>query len=102
MTVTGTHLNGHHRMTLASIFSHPESHNVEWHDVLSLLNHLGSASARHGGGYDAVIGADRLVLGRAHDKDLASDELRHLRSFLAKAGLSPDSLSATDRASHQG
>lgn len=90
------HLNGHHRKTLASIFRHPTSHNVEWHDVLSLLNNLGSASERHGGGYDITIGAEHLALGRAHDHDLAGDELSHLRDFLTRAGLSEAGLTTEE------
>ena len=54
--MTSIHLNGHHRKTLASIFSHPESHNIEWHDVLSLLNYLGTANEGHNGSYDIAIG----------------------------------------------
>jgi len=89
MTMTSTHLNGHHRKTLASLLQHPASHNLEWHDVLSLLNHLGTVNERQGAGHDIAIGADRIQLGRSHDKDLTSDEIRHLRAFLTKAGLSP-------------
>jgi len=91
MTMTTIHLNGHHRKALASIFRHPASHNVEWHDVLSLLNHVGTTSDRHGGGYDVTIGADHVGLPPAHGKNLTEEELRDLRSFLTKAGLSPDS-----------
>ena len=94
MTITSTHLNGHHRKTLASLFQHPASHNVEWHDVLSLLNHIGTVSERHGAGYDVAIGDDRIRLAQSHDKDLASDDVRDLRAFLIKAGLSPDGPSA--------
>ena len=90
MTMTSSHLNGHHRKTLASIFSHPEAHNLEWHDILSLLNNVGVANERPGGGYEVTIGADRIDLGQPHGKDLAGDDLRHLRAFLTKAGLSPD------------
>ena len=94
MTTTTTHLNGHHRKTLAGIFRHPASHNVEWHDVLSLLNAVGDVTERHAGGFDVAIGADRFLLARPHGKDVAGDELRHLEAFLAKAGLSPDALPA--------
>ena len=31
------HLSGHHRDTLLQIFQEPTGHNVEWHDVMSLL-----------------------------------------------------------------
>ena len=95
MTMT-IHLNGHHRKALASIFRHPASHNVEWHDVLSLLNHLGSVSERHNGEYEVTIGTDRADLGRPHGKDLTGDELRHLRAFLTSAGLAPTDLSPDD------
>ena len=83
------HLNGHHRKTLASIFTHPASHNVEWHDVLSLLNHVGHTSERHDGGYDVAVGSDAVKLGRSHGKDLTGDELRNLQAFLTKVGVSP-------------
>ena len=96
MTMTGNHLNGHHRKALASIFRHPSSHNLEWHDVLSLLQHFGTASERNGGGYDVAIGDDHLVLSQARGKDVSGDDLRHLRVFLTKAGLSAASLSALD------
>jgi hypothetical protein len=88
--MTAIHLNGHHSKTLAGIFTHPASHNVEWHDVLSLLNHVGTTTERHGGGYSVAIGGDSMTLARPHGHDLVDDELRHLRAFLTTAGLSPD------------
>ena len=36
-------LSNHHRDTLAKIFQHPTSHNIEWPDVVSLLNAVGTA-----------------------------------------------------------
>jgi hypothetical protein len=88
--MTIPHLNGHHRVTLAAIFTHPAPHNIEWHDVLSLLGHLGTATPRHGGGQTIVIGNEQLVLARPHGHDLVDAELRHLRTFLTSAGLAPD------------
>jgi hypothetical protein len=29
-------LDAHHRATVERILSHPTSHNIEWHDVVSL------------------------------------------------------------------
>jgi hypothetical protein len=94
------HLNGHHRKTLATIFHHPASHNLEWHDVLSLLNCLGSVSERHSGGYEVTIGTDRADLGRPHGKDLTGDELRHVCAFLTTAARTPADLA--DEAPAQG
>ena len=36
------HLSGHHRDTLLQIFQKKTNHNVEWHDVVSLLAEVGS------------------------------------------------------------
>jgi len=90
------HLNGHHRKTLATIFHHPASHNLEWHDVLSLLNCVGSVTERHSGGYEVTIGDDRANLGRPHGHDVTGDELRHLCGFLTTAGITPEAPSTTD------
>jgi hypothetical protein len=96
--MTTTHLNGHHRVTLTGIFTHPAPHNIEWHDVLSLLNHVGTATARHGGGYDVEIGAEHVTLTRPHGHDVVDDELRDLRKFLTRAGLSPGGVPAEHEA----
>ena len=37
------HLNNHHRDTVEKIFSHPTSRNIEWRQVLSLLETIGTA-----------------------------------------------------------
>lgn len=93
MTQTIPHLNSHHRKTLAAIFQHPASHNLEWHDVLSLLNDVGEVSQRASGGHEIVIGSDRLLLHPSHDHDLAGDDIRDLSAFLTKAGLSSAGMS---------
>ena len=41
------HLSNHHRTTLAKIFQHPVSHNLEWKDVLSLVGALGTVEEKH-------------------------------------------------------
>jgi hypothetical protein len=88
--MTTTHLNGHHRTTLASIFRHPVAHNVEWHDVISLLDNVGTTNKRHSGGYDVTIGSEHYALSAPHGKDVAGDDLRDLQAFLTKAGVGPD------------
>lgn len=84
--MTSTDLNRHHRKTLDAIFEHPTNHNLEWHDALSLLGHVGTVENRHGGGYNITIGTQHLKLGVPHDHDLTADDMRDLRAFLAKAG----------------
>lgn len=85
--MTSTHLNGHHRRTLAALFAHPAGHNVEWHDVLSLLGYVGTVEERHGGGFDVTVAGKHAKLGRRHDHDLTGEEVRDLRAFLIRAGL---------------
>lgn len=88
--MTSIHLNGHHRKTLASVFGHPTPHNVEWHDILSLLQNLGTVTERHNGGFDMSIGDHAIVIERPKGHDLEGDQLRALKTFLSVAGLSPD------------
>ena len=68
-----THLNGHHRRTLDSIFCHPASHDVEWHDVFSLLNSLGTAQAQHSGKVEITVRTDRIIIARVHGNDLGGE-----------------------------
>ena len=42
----GIHLNRHHQVTVEGIFRHPVGHNIEWHDVLALLEKIGTAEAQ--------------------------------------------------------
>ena len=88
--MTMPHLNGHHRKTLTSLFGHPASHNVEWHDVLSLLQHIGTVTERHNGNFDVAIGGHAIMIGQPKGHDLEGEQLRSLQHFLAAAGLSPD------------
>jgi len=50
------HLNHHHRDTLAQIFTHPLSHNIEWRAVLSLLEALGAVEIRPDGKFVLTLG----------------------------------------------
>lgn len=84
--MTSTHLNGPHRKTLARIFAHPAGHNVEWHDVLSLLRHVGTVTDRHGGGHDVTIAGEITRLGAQNGHDMTPGDMRDLRSFLARSG----------------
>ena len=43
------HLSSRHRDTIEKIFTHPASGNVEWRDVLSLLEYLGTTTEQRNG-----------------------------------------------------
>ena len=50
------HLNSHHRDTVSQIFRHPVGHNIEWRDVLSLLEAVGSVEETHHGKFLVTLG----------------------------------------------
>jgi hypothetical protein len=80
------HIAGHHRDTLLQIFQHPTSHNVEWHDVISLLETVGSVEQRHDDMFVFRIGEEREVLRRPKEKDMDTQQLVDLRRMLTNAG----------------
>lgn len=80
------HLTSHHRDTLLQIFQHPTSHNVEWHDVLSLLEAVGSVEQRHDNMFLFRLGPDTQVVTRPKGKDIDVEQLVDLRRMLSNAG----------------
>ncbi len=82
-------LDGKHRHTVERLFTHPVSHNIQWHDVLSLLGQVGTVEERHDGKF-AVTAADREVvfdIHRAHD--LTEEQVLDVRKLLTAAGVGP-------------
>ena len=47
----GRQLDGHHRATVEKIFNHPVGENIQWHDVLSLLQSVATVKKGHDGRY---------------------------------------------------
>jgi hypothetical protein len=80
------HLSGHHRDTLVQIFQTKTNHNVEWHDVVSLLKAIGSIEQQHDDMFLFRIGEETEVLRRPSDKDIDGQQLVDLRRILASAG----------------
>ena len=80
------HLSGHHRDTLLQIFQEPTGHNVEWHDVMSLLGAIGSIEEPHDDMFKFRLGTQTEVLRRSNDKDIDGQQLVDLRRMLANAG----------------
>ncbi|MFZ0768191.1 MAG: hypothetical protein WAM64_03110 [Acidimicrobiales bacterium] len=83
------HLNNHHRATLANIFQHPVSHNLEWKDVLSLMNAVAMVVEKHDGKYEVTLGATTESLERPKHKDLGAQEVLDLRRMLGDFGFGP-------------
>lgn len=80
------HLSGHHRDTLLQIFQEPTGHNVEWHDVMSLLGAIGSIEQQHDDMFVFRLGSESEVLERTGSKDIDGQQLVDLRRMLAQGG----------------
>jgi hypothetical protein len=85
------HLNNHHRTTLAKIFQHPISHNLEWKDVLSLLAVVGTVEEKHDGKYSVSVGSLSETLERPNQKEVNAQELLDVRKLFTSAGYGPTS-----------
>jgi hypothetical protein len=92
------HLNDHHRNTLSQIFRHPVGHNIEWRDVLSLLEALGSVEKRHDGKWLVTLGSETETLERPPQKDIDAQQAVDLRRMLRKAGYGPENEQAESAA----
>ena len=76
-------LSGSQQHTYEAIFRHPVAHNLEWHDVLSMLGVLGEVVEEHNGKLKVTRKGQTLVLAAPRGKDVASvDELMKIRHFL--------------------
>ncbi|HWD55501.1 MAG TPA: hypothetical protein VG346_10280 [Acidimicrobiales bacterium] len=80
------HLSGHHRDTLLQIFEEKTNHNVEWHDVVSLLEAVGTVEQQHDDMFLFRIGQETEVLRRPSEKDIDGQQLVDLRRILRSAG----------------
>jgi hypothetical protein len=84
------HLNSHQRDTMAQIFNHPLSHNIEWHAVLSLLNSVATVQETHKGHMLVTLGDESETFDPHGHKDIDADQLTNLRRLLRKGGYGPD------------
>ena len=83
------HLSSHHRDTIERIFSHPLSHNVEWRQVVSLLDTIGTVTHEHNGKLRIALGSETEVLPAPRGKDVEAQIVVDLRRMLTQAGFGP-------------
>jgi hypothetical protein len=82
-------LNHHYRVTLEKIFSHPLGGNVEWRQVLSLLEAVGTTTQEPNGKVRVELGGQTEVLRPPDGKDVDRQLIVDLRRMLTNAGLEP-------------
>lgn len=83
-------LTSHHRDTVAKILAHPASGNVEWRQVVSLVEAIGAVDEEHDGKAKLTIGPETEVFHRPHGKDVDEQALVDLRRMLTNAGYGED------------
>ena len=84
-------LDGHHRATVEKIFRHPMSHNIQWHDVLSLLESAGTVVKGHDDKYTVTLGSETESFEVPRHHDIDEQQVVDLRRMLKAAGISPES-----------
>jgi hypothetical protein len=89
MTSTAT-LTGSHLRTYNTIFQHPVSHNLGWHDVVALFRQLAQVDEETNGNLKVTRNGRILVLHPPRTKDVAeTGELMKLRHFLEHSETAP-------------
>ena len=84
------HLGSHHRSTLHKVFDHAGgAHNVEWREVISLLEAVGTVEEEHNGKFRVMLGESLLFLHRPKHKDVDTQMLVDVRTALESAGYGP-------------
>ncbi|MGA8297096.1 MAG: hypothetical protein WB770_08655 [Acidimicrobiales bacterium] len=80
------HFSNRHKDTLKKLFEHPTSYNIEWREVASLFESIGTAEHRHDGKFKVTLGSNSEVFERPKGKDVDIEEIVVLRKMLREAG----------------
>lgn len=80
-----------HINLIRAIFHDPVSGNIHWQEIESLLHHLGaSITPGHGARFHVNLNGFDEVLHHPHQNSAyGKQEVKHLREFLARAGVTP-------------
>ncbi len=81
-------LDHHHRHTVEQIFGHPIGHNIQWRDVVCLLDRFGETHESHRGGMALTIDGVTTSFGRVRGRDLSEDQVMRVRHLLQSLGVS--------------
>lgn len=95
-------LSNHHRETIAKILDHPASGNIEWRQVLSLLEAIGEVTEEHNGKFKVSLGPETEVLHPPREKDIDEQMIVDLRRLLDQAGYADGAAIEDDRDRNRG
>lgn len=87
-------LDHHHRVTAQKLFRHPLNHNIQWHDVCSLLSRFGEVHETHRGNWAVTLEGETVSFGSTRNRELTEDQVVRVRNFLRSFGLTNEKLTA--------
>lgn len=85
----GMKLDAHHRKTTEKLFTHPTSHNIQWHDILSLLQAVAEVDEVHDGRFRVTLGGETETFDAPRGTDIDTQQIVDLRRMLKGAGYGP-------------
>lgn len=80
-------LSSRHRNTLEKLLDHQGHANVEWREVISLLEQVADVEEEHNGKYKVKLGDEVLFLHRPKHKDVDQQMLVDVRHLLEQGGV---------------
>jgi hypothetical protein len=69
------------------LFEHPISHNIEWRDVIRMLDSLGTTAEGGHDGLRVTVNDKTVVFHHTQDKTLNAEQVQQMRHFLRDAGV---------------
>lgn len=76
-----------HQTTYDAIFQHPIAHNIQWHDVRSMLDSISDVEQEHNGNLRFRRHGETLTVHPPKHKDLSDHELMQIRHFLERSAV---------------
>lgn len=81
-----------HQHTLESIFQNPVPSDLKWHDIIGLIEHLGTVSAKSNGQLTFTVQGVPRIFHQGREKDVADPpQTLDLRYFLESVGIGQNS-----------
>lgn len=83
-------MNHRHRKTLHAVFAHPISANIDFKELVHVLEELGAEiDNRSGNRIGVTLNGHTAAFRHAHH-DVPKDEVVQIRKFLTTCGIDPD------------
>ena len=83
-------LSKSNRATLAAVYQHPLSHNLEWSDMVALFEKLGTVEQKAHNELVFALGTEHHRIHKPYGKDLTAAEVMAFRHMLSRAGWMPE------------